>query len=158
MNIQQLRERRARIVSEMRTLADLAGKEERDLTEDESTKFDGLRADNVKLERQIERAESVAEAERSMAATPVKGSFAEATTQYSLFRAIKGQMDARSVDDALERGDLEVLLHVHREGVHHVRAGSVRAHAGSFPGAVSRQRTDASSRPGAQYQAQRPRL
>jgi HK97 family phage major capsid protein len=108
MDIQTLRERRHGIVEGMRALTTLAEKEERDLSGDESTEFDKYRGQLKSLEGQLERAEVIADAERSMATDPNQprrgndGTFAQRCLTYQITKAIAAQMDPASVDAGLE--------------------------------------------------------
>lgn len=68
MDAQLIKERRAAVVDEMRSLTEAAMGEDRDLNDAEASKFDELKAKLKGLENQIRRAETVAEAERSMEA------------------------------------------------------------------------------------------
>src|SRR6185503_20817948 len=69
MSLKELRQRRAAIVGEMRSIIDAATGAARDLTEEERKKFDELRASNDNIEQAIAREEIVADSERRMAGT-----------------------------------------------------------------------------------------
>lgn len=72
MNVQTFRERRASTVAGMRGLTDVAGNEGRDLTDEEASKFDELRASLGKIDEDIERAEALAAAERSVSVPEIR--------------------------------------------------------------------------------------
>jgi len=108
MNIQALRERRSGIVESMRTITQLAETEERDLTGDESTEFDKYRGQLKSLEGQLERAEIISDAERSMQVDPNQprrgndGTFDQACRDFQITRAIAARLEPGSVDAARE--------------------------------------------------------
>lgn len=108
MNIQAIREQRSTVVTEMRALTELAGTESRDLSDDESGKFDALRGQLTSLDGQLERAQVVADAERSMAADPNQprrgndGDFDTACRGFSVTKAIAQQLAPSEVDAGKE--------------------------------------------------------
>jgi len=108
MNIQAIREQRSTAVKEMRAITELAGKETRDLSGDESTKFDALRGQLTSLDSQLERAQVIADAERSMAADtnqPQRGNdgdFETACRNFSVTKAIAQQLAPSEVDAGRE--------------------------------------------------------
>ena len=106
MNIQTIKERRGNVVAEMRSLTEAAAGEDRDLNDKEQTKFEELRGRLTSLDKQLERAEVVAEAERSMQGTPLRagydGTFEDACRNFSVTRAIAAQLEPRSVDAGRE--------------------------------------------------------
>ena len=106
MNIQTIRERRGNVVAEMRSLTEAAANDDRDLNEKEQTKFEELRGRLTNLDKQLERAEVIAEAERSMQGTPLRpgqdGNFEDACRNFSVTRAIAAQLEPRSVDAGRE--------------------------------------------------------
>ena len=106
MNIQTIRERRGTVVAEMRNLTEAAANDDRDLNDDEQSKFEELRGKLTGLDNQLERAEVIAEAERSMEATPLRpgndGTFEDACRNFSVTRAIAAQLEPRSVDAGRE--------------------------------------------------------
>lgn len=63
--LQELRQQKTQLVTEMRDLMAKADKEERPLNEEEAGKFDGLKAKVDELKKEIERLETVTEEERS---------------------------------------------------------------------------------------------
>lgn len=69
--LHELREQRAARVSEMQTLVSGAEQANRDLNEQEISRFDALKAEVRSLDQSIERAETVAELERRAEADPV---------------------------------------------------------------------------------------
>ena len=103
MNTQTLRERRARTISEMRSLTSKAAQEDRDLSDEETRSFDSHKATLERLEKDLERAEYLASAERSMATDPKTrrgndGSFGDLAGQVQISRIIAAQIDPRSTD------------------------------------------------------------
>ncbi len=106
MNIQTIRERRGNLVAEMRSLTDTAANEDRDLNDTEQAEFEELRGRLGSLDKQLERAEVIAEAERSMKGTALRaghdGSFEDACRNFSVTRAIAAQLEPRSVDAGRE--------------------------------------------------------
>jgi HK97 family phage major capsid protein len=106
MNVQTIRERRNNVVSEMRNLTEAAANDDRDLNDAEAKRFDELRGNLSSLDRQLERAEVIAEAERSMPVTPLRpgqdGSFEDQCRNFSITRAIAAQLEPRSVDAGRE--------------------------------------------------------
>jgi HK97 family phage major capsid protein len=92
----------------MRALTTLAEKEERDLTGDESTKFDEYRGQLKSMEGQLERAEVIADAERSMATDPNQprrgndGTFDQACRDFQITKAIAARLEPGSVDAGRE--------------------------------------------------------
>ncbi|MCB0060451.1 MAG: phage major capsid protein, partial [Caldilineaceae bacterium] len=119
MNVQTIRERRAAAVAEMRNLTESAATEDRDLSDSEQAKFDELRGRLSGLDKQLERAELIAEAERSMPGAKTlrpgqDGSFEDACRNFSVTRAIAAQLEPRSVDAARE---FEISAEIaHRSG------------------------------------------
>lgn len=104
MKLHELRESRAQTVAKMRALTDKAEAEKRDLTEDESTKFDEHKAAVRALDGKIERAQFLADAERSAPAIihhNGDGKFEDRARDFSLVRAINGKLDG--ADDGFER-------------------------------------------------------
>jgi hypothetical protein len=113
MRLHELQERRAALVAEMRSLADKAEKETRDLSDDEGKRFDALKAEIAGLDVKIQRAQALAEAERAMPAASIisgrgDGTFEErARRDFSITRAIRAALPADvgggGVDAGLER-------------------------------------------------------
>jgi HK97 family phage major capsid protein len=96
MTIAQLRESRASKTAEMRALHDAAATANRDLTADEATRFETLKAESRSIETQLGRAESLADLERR--AESVDPTMAREHRGYSLARAIRGSMDGGKLD------------------------------------------------------------
>ena len=113
MKAHELQERRAQIVADMRSLADTAETEKRDLTGEEGTRFDALKADIADLDRRIGRAQTLAEMERHSAAEPVEGRAGTPDlSRYSVARAIRSAAAGRL--DGLE-GEVSAELSRGRE-------------------------------------------
>ena len=108
MNIQAIREKRSNTVAAMRSLTELVEKETRDFNDEESSKFDSLKGDLKRLDGQLERAEVIADAERSMATDPNQprrgndGSFEDACRSFSVTKAIAQQLAPSEVDAGRE--------------------------------------------------------
>ena len=90
----ELREKRAGLVSEMRTLHDKAANENRDMSADEGTRFDTLKTEERSVAKQIERAEALAEMERRSDAAPLDEQGRE-TRSFSVAKAIQESMTGR---------------------------------------------------------------
>jgi HK97 family phage major capsid protein len=71
MKLHEMLEQRARHIAEMRGIADLAEKESRDLKPDEDKRFGELKTEIADLDKKIGRAQTLAEAERSMPAAQI---------------------------------------------------------------------------------------
>jgi len=106
MNLNEIREQRASAVADMRGLLQTADGEKRSLSEDESKKFDKLKAKVSDLETQEQRASFMAEQERAMSGQPVAGSgdgnFDAECRKFSITKAIASKLDD-SVDAGRER-------------------------------------------------------
>lgn len=106
--IQLLRERRAKVVDQMRGLTNAAISEERDLSDAENTTFSECRSQLSALDGQLERAQVIADAERSMATDPNQprrgndGTFEQACRSYSVTKAITKQIAPSEVDAGRE--------------------------------------------------------
>jgi HK97 family phage major capsid protein len=100
--IHQIKEQRALAVTEMRGIVEKAQAEKRNLTADESARFDGLKNQVTEFEGQEARASFLAEAERRMAGTPVHGdkSFTELESNVSLMSVIRAGMEQRQLSGA----------------------------------------------------------
>jgi HK97 family phage major capsid protein len=97
MRLHELQEKRAEAVKAMRALADLAETEKRDLTEAEEKRFGELKAEIADLDKKIERAQTLAEAERSAPAVapgrPGDGEWSERVRRdFSVVRAIRAAL------------------------------------------------------------------
>lgn len=106
MKLHELLEKRSKAVAEMRGLADLCEKENRDYTDDESKRHKELKGEVADLDKKIERARELQEAERSAPAiiqgNGRDGAYEDRARQFSLVRAINARL-GDSVDDGLER-------------------------------------------------------
>lgn len=106
MKLHELREKRAAAVTEMRGLADKAESESRDLTADEDKRFGELKAEIAGLDKKIERAETLANAERSAPAVLVNGhgdgNFETRARDFSVTRALRAAIGDQ-VDAGFER-------------------------------------------------------
>jgi len=118
MNKQTLQERRSTTVAEMRNLTEAAANDDRDLNDAEQKKFDELRGKLSSLDNQLERAQVIADAERSMPGQTLRpghdGTFEDACRNFSVTKAIAAQLEPRSVDAGRE---FEISAEIaHRSG------------------------------------------
>lgn len=67
--LKALREKRTKLVADMRGIIDLAEKEDRDLTAEEQTQFDALMAENISLDNRIARLTAQDATETALGAT-----------------------------------------------------------------------------------------
>jgi HK97 family phage major capsid protein len=92
MKLHELQEARAAAVAEMRAINDKAEVEKRDLTADEDTKFGTLKTTIADLDKKIERARVLADAERSAPAIVHgrlgDGAYEERARDFSITKAI----------------------------------------------------------------------
>lgn len=105
--LQAIREKRSQVVDQMRSITEAAANEERDLTEKEDRTFNELKGDLAKLDKQLERAQVITDAERSMATVePVTrgfdGSFENQCRGFQITKAIAHQLDPTQVDAGRE--------------------------------------------------------
>lgn len=108
--IHQVKEQRAVAVAEMRGIVEKAQTEKRNLSADEVTRFDSLKAKVTDLESQEARASFLVEAERSMKGTPVSGdkAFSELENNVSLLNVIRAGMEGRSLSGAEQEYSKEI--------------------------------------------------
>jgi HK97 family phage major capsid protein len=125
MKLKDLLEKRAKIVADMRAITDKPAGENGDLSTDQVSQFDRHKAELTATEAAIERAQTLAEAERRMAGTPIHGdrgdTYEAALNGYSLRRAIAGAAGLE-VDDGQER---EVASEVRRRAGRHFQGVAV---------------------------------
>lgn len=104
--MRDLLERRARLVGDMRAINDKPAGDGGDLSDDQSRRFDELRADLERTDKAIERQRLVDEADRRAAGEPLTGSgdqhFDRECRDFSLLRAIAGAASL-NVDNGRER-------------------------------------------------------
>jgi HK97 family phage major capsid protein len=106
MKLHELREARSKAVVAMRTLADLAEKESRDLNADEEKRFSELKTEVADLDKKIDRAVTLAEYERAAPAIVHgngDGRFEERARDFSITKAIRA-----SLPRDLGGGDVDV--------------------------------------------------
>jgi HK97 family phage major capsid protein len=111
LKLHDLLEARATAVAEMRTLAETAEKETRDLTSAEGKSFDDLKAKIADFDKRISRAQALAEAERAAPAiihgNGRDGAFEERARDFSIVKAMRASMPADvgggNVDIGFER-------------------------------------------------------
>ncbi|MHA1569297.1 MAG: phage major capsid protein, partial [Alphaproteobacteria bacterium] len=72
MTLRELRDKRGSTVAAARAILDAAEKEKRDLTDDESAKYDEIFGESEKLRKQIAREERQVEIEREIAEAAVR--------------------------------------------------------------------------------------
>jgi HK97 family phage major capsid protein len=104
--LHELQERRSTAVSEMRAINDKAESEKRDYSDAENDKHKKLKTEVAGLDRQIERARDLAEAERAAPAVVHHGrgdgQFETRAREFSLLKAINARL-GENVDDGFER-------------------------------------------------------
>ena len=104
--LHELQERRAHAVSEMRAINDKAEAEKRDYSDAENDKHKKLKTELAGLDRQIERARDLQEAERAAPAIlhhgRGDGHYEKRAREFSLVKAINAQL-GEDVDDGFER-------------------------------------------------------
>lgn len=105
--LHELQERRASVVTEMRAINELAEREKRDYTDAEDAKHKGLKTELAGLDRQIERAKDLAEAERAAPAILHSGrlgdgAYEQRAREFSLVKAINARL-GEDVDAGFER-------------------------------------------------------
>lgn len=100
MNLKTIREAKAHKTAEARAI--LAGAENRNLTAEESAKFDGLKAEIEQLEQQEARAQFLDDAERRATGTVVTGSdsLADLESRVSLLTVLRAGMEGRTLTGA----------------------------------------------------------
>ena len=99
MRLPEIKEKRAAVVGEMRSMLSAADK--RSLTADEQSKFDGLKAQVTDLEGREARAEFLEAAERRALGQVADKPLAELESRISLVDAINCQIEQRAVTGAL---------------------------------------------------------
>jgi len=105
MKLHELKEKRAQAIAKMRGLTDKAEAETRDLSDAEDQEFRTHKDEVAGLDRQIERAQYLADAERSAPAITTHtgdGVFEDRARDFSLVRAINAQL-GEDVDAGFER-------------------------------------------------------
>jgi HK97 family phage major capsid protein len=105
--LQELQERRALAVSEMRSINDRAESEKRDYSADEDQKHKSLKAELVDLDKKIERARDLADAERAAPAILHSGrlgdgAYEQRAREFSITKAI-GAALGEDIDASFER-------------------------------------------------------
>ncbi len=107
MKLKDLREKRDRLVAEMRAIADDPKGENGDLSDDQATRFDDMKGEMEGIERHIERQQVIDDAERRMNGEHVAGTGDDNLDAelrgFSLRNAILSQMPGHNVDCGRER-------------------------------------------------------
>lgn len=100
--IHQIKEQRALAVQAMRGIVEKAQAEKRNLSADETARFDGLKSKVTELESQETRASFLDEAERRMSGAPVSGdkSFTALEGSVSLLKVIQAGTEGRALSGA----------------------------------------------------------
>src|SRR5262245_10480323 len=103
----ELQERRSTAVLEMRSINDKAEAEKRDYSDVENDRHKTLKTEIAGLDRQIERARDLQEAERAAPAVlhhgRGDGQFETRARSFSLVKAINARLGDIDVDDGFER-------------------------------------------------------
>lgn len=107
LKLSDLHESRAKLVADMRAIADGAEAETRDLNEQEDSRFKTLKSELATLDKRIERATDLAEAERRAPAILHSGNRGDGTyeqraREFSLVRAINARL-GEPVDAGFEK-------------------------------------------------------
>lgn len=101
MRLNEIREQKARKITEMRALLTNAEREKRSLSADEQAKFDALKADVTALEADEQRAQFMADLERRTTGDRVTAAdFATVENRVVLLDVIRAGMEGRSLDGA----------------------------------------------------------
>ena len=104
MNLTELLEKRSNTVNQMKALADTAAKAQRDLTEEESTQFEKLKAEERSIQQQIDRVEYLRSLERSAPADHIGDShgkdFEKLKRSVSVANIIRSQMQGTQLSGA----------------------------------------------------------
>jgi len=109
MKLKDLLEKRGQTIAAMRQIADTPTGQGGDLSEEQTHKFDEMRGDLARLEKDIERGQTLADAERRMQGETISGTgdnrFDEECRNFSMIRAIASQVPdmAGKVDFGRER-------------------------------------------------------
>ena len=107
MKLNDIKEKRALAVAEMRGMLTTADTANRSLTTDEAARFEILKTEVAGLETAEQRAAFLADAERRMTGDPVTGgpdkNFAAECRAFSLTKAIASQLPNSNVDAGRER-------------------------------------------------------
>lgn len=114
MNLRELQEQRSATVAAMRAIVTQAETEHRDLSADETARFDTLKAEAAKVEANIQRQATLDELERRATGTPITGTgdsnFDTELRKFSLVTAI-AHASGLNVDAGRER---EISLELER--------------------------------------------
>jgi len=102
--IRELKQAKNGLIQEMRALLAKAESESRDLSDDEKTRFETLKAEDARLDEQIQRQEYLADSEKRMQAVQGVGadSFEQRAADFQITRAIAARLQP-GIDDGLER-------------------------------------------------------
>ena len=102
MKTKDLLEKRSRIVADMRSITETPTGDGGDLSSEQSTKFDNLKAELTALEKSIERQQLVDEAERRMAGENIAGTgdgkLDDELRKFSIRKAILTQVPGHNED------------------------------------------------------------
>lgn len=94
MSIAALREKRAATVAEMRAIHDTAANDNRELSGEESARFETLKTEARAIETKVGRAEHLADLERR-AESPADATMTHEHRGYSIARAIRGSLNGK---------------------------------------------------------------
>lgn len=121
MTLASIREQRTAAVSKARDLLATAERENRQLTADESAKFDAAKAEIQSLETAEQRQQFMDDAERRSVGTVITGTgdnMAELEKRVSLVEAINCQIEGRAPTGAVAEYSAEVERRTGKKGVH----------------------------------------
>lgn len=139
MKLKDLKDKRAKLISELRGMNEKPAGDDGDLSTEQRSRFDTAKAEIGRIDTQIERAEFIDAADRRAAGEPISGSgdrtFDNELRQFSLRAAIASQVDdsAQGLDFGRER---EISAELQRRGMRPSRGGIM------CPLAVFEQRTE----------------
>lgn len=119
--LKQLNEQLRNKIAAQKALSDLLQKEDRNMTDDESTNFDSLSDEIVALEKSITQTKKLIEADLRYAAsqapkapTGAKSPEAKAAERYSLLKAVRSQMEGKPLEG--------IELEMHQEAARELKA------------------------------------
>jgi len=118
MTLASIREQRTAKVAEARTLLSTAERESRQLTADESSRFDSIKSEITALESAESRQQFVDDQERRSAGTVITGDTAASIEKrVSLIEAIASQVEGRAATGAVAEYSAEVERRTGKRGV-----------------------------------------
>ncbi len=114
MRLKELRSQRNRVISDLREISNNPAGDGGDLTEDQEKRFNDLKTELESVEKQIDRAAYLEDAERREQGTPLVGqrdSYEQAEREFSMRNVIRSQLQGDTLDI---RRELEVSQEIAR--------------------------------------------